>query len=138
MFHPCTLYDDFPVICILMVVHSLFLTQSEGRGKVEVDEEEATYEGKKTVAGSSEPLSRIQELEDELELSEQKRRELIHGNTALQIKLKASQEEEGRIRQEMTSLEERVLPVLKVHVRKMVGLGYYANHLECYFDPNLL
>ena len=82
------------------------------------------YEVKENVGVGNELLSRVQELEDELKKSEQKRMELIHGNIALQNKLKASQEKEGRIHQEMTSLEERLLPVLRTQVRRMVGLWH--------------
>ena len=69
-------------------------------------------------------LSRVQKLEDELEDSEQKRMELIHGNMALQIKLKAIQEEEGHIRQEMASLEERFISVLTSQVRRRMVLRH--------------
>ena len=109
-----------------MVIHSLFFLGQSGGGfpcKVE-EEKETKYEGKETVAGSIELLSRVQELEDELKVSERKRFDLIHGNTALQIKLKASHEEEGRLLQEITSLEERQLTLLRTQVRKMVGLRH--------------
>ena len=65
---------------------------------------------------SNELLSRVQKLENELEVSENKRWELIHGNTALQNKLKASREEVDQVHQEMTSLEERR------RVRKLVDI----------------
>ena len=72
----------------------------------------------------TELLSRVQKLEDELKVSENKRWELIHGNTALQNKLKASREEVDHVHQEMTSLEERLLPVMRAQVRKLVDLRH--------------
>ena len=77
-------------------------------------------------------LSRVQDLEEELKDSERKRWELIHGNTALQNKLKATREEEGRIHQKMASLQERLLSVLSSQVRKMVVLSHHTDHQECY------
>ena len=59
--------------------------------------------------GSGELLSRVQELEDELKDSEQKRMDQIHTNMALQNKLKMSQEEESRTRQENASLKEKLV-----------------------------
>ena len=58
---------------------------------------------------SGELLSRVQELEDELKDSEQKRLDQIHTNMALQNKLKASQEEEGRICLEMANLKKKLV-----------------------------
>ena len=78
------------------------------------------------MTGSNELLSRVQKLENELEVSENKRWELIHGNTALQNKLKASQEEVDRVHQEMTSLEERLLPVMRAQVRKLVDFRQFT------------
>lgn len=78
--------------------------------KVE-EEEETMYEGKEKVA--------VQDLGDELKKSEQNRMDLIYVNTALQLKLKASQEEEGRVRQQLVNLEERLLTMLRSQVRKM-------------------
>ena len=63
----------------------------------------------KEATGSGELLSRVQELEDELKDSEQKRMHLIQANTALQNKLKTSEEEEDRIQQQMASLEEKLV-----------------------------
>ena len=73
-------------------------------------EEEAIKEdeGKeKQDADSGKLLSHVQELEDELKDSEHKRIVLSHDNMALQMQLKARQEEEGCIRQELARLEER-------------------------------
>ena len=53
----------------------------------------------------------------ELKDSEQKRMELIHNNLALQNKLKASQEAQVNLHQEVAVLEERLLPVLQSQVR---------------------
>ena len=77
-------------------------------------------------------LSHVLELEDELKDSERKRWELIHGNTALQNKLEATRKEEGRIRQEMASLEERLLSVLSSQVRRMMVLSHHTDRQECF------
>ena len=77
-------------------------------------------------------LSRVQELEDELKDSERKRWELIHGNMALQNKLKATREEEGRIHLEMASVKERLLSVLSSQVRRMAVLRHHTDRQECY------
>ena len=79
----------------------------------------------------AELLSRVQELEDELKDSEQKRWELIHGNTALQNKLEATREEEGRIHLKMASLKETLLSVLSSQVRTAV-LRHHTDRQECY------
>ena len=80
----------------------------------------------------AELLSRVQELEDELKDSEQKRWELIHGNTALQNKLEATREEEGHIHQEMASLKETLLSVLSSQVRRTAVLRHQTDRQECY------
>ena len=101
--------------------------------------EEAMELGKENEAAGnvhSELLSCVQELEDELKDSEQKRIELIHGNTALQNKLKATQEEEGRICQEKASLEERLLSVLSSQVRRMVVLRHQTDRQEFYVQSH--
>ena len=67
------------------------------------EEEEAKHKGKDIATGSIELQSHVQKLEDELQVSEKKKWNLIEGNTALQIKLKASREEVDRVRQEMTA-----------------------------------
>ena len=84
------------------------------------EEEEAKHKGKDIATGSIELLSHVQKLEDELQVSENKRWDLIDGNTALQIKLKASQEEVDHVRQEMTIVEERLLTVQRVQVREIL------------------
>ena len=71
------------------------------------------------VTGSSELLSRVQELEDELKDSEQKRMDLIQSNTALQKILKACREQEVCAQQEIASLWERLV---SLKVRKVEGL----------------
>ena len=97
--------------------------QTEGRLSPNVEEETETMEvGKENEAATNmygKQLSHVQVLEDELKDSEQKRMDLIHGNTALQIKLKASQEENDHIHQEMASLQERLLSVLSSQVRRI-------------------
>ena len=67
-------------------------------------------------AGSGELLSRVQELEDELKDSEDKRMDLIHNNTALQNKLKV-------IREEKASLEGRLLSVQSSQVKLDIKEG---------------
>ena len=87
--------------------------------------EESKDEGKqKEASGNVELLVHVQELEDKLKNSEQKMSELIHNNTALEIKLKATQQENDDIRQEMVSLNENNLSVLSSQVRRMVILRH--------------
>lgn len=82
---------------------------------------------------SGELLSRVQELEDELKDSEQKRLDQIHTNMALQNKLKASQEEEGRICLEMANLKKKLVFGATSQVSRMSrGLRHQTNHRECY------
>ena len=71
----------------------------------------------KEVTGSGELLSRVQELEYKLEDSEQEK-------MALQNKLKTSQEEEGRVRQENASLKEKLGSMFSSQVRKLEGLRH--------------
>ena len=87
------------------------IVQYEGNFPPKVKEEtEHEDEGKmKEATGSGELLSRVQKLEDELKDSEQKRMDQIHTNMALQNKLKISQEEESRTRQEMASLKVKLV-----------------------------
>ena len=59
--------------------------------------------------GSGELLSHVQELEDALKDSEQKRMDLIQSNTALLKILKASREQEVCAQQEMASLWKRLV-----------------------------
>ena len=73
------------------------------------------------VTGSSELLSRVQELEDELKDSEQKRMDLIQSNTALQKILKTCRQQKARAQQEITSLWERLVSLI---VRTVEGLGH--------------
>ena len=73
------------------------------------------------VTGSGELLSRVQELEDELKDSEQKRKDLIQSNEALEKILKACQEKEVRTQQEIASLRERLV---SLKMSKVTGLGY--------------
>ena len=87
------------------------MVQYEGNFPPQMEEEaEREDEGKmKEATGSGELLSRVRKLEDELKDSEQKRMDQIHTNMALQNKLKMSQEEESRTRQEMASLKEKLV-----------------------------
>ena len=73
------------------------------------------------VTGSGDLLSSVQELEDELKDSEQKRMDLIQSNTALQKILKACREQEVHAQQEIASLWERLV---SLKVRKVEGLGH--------------
>ena len=87
------------------------MVQYEGNfpPKVEEEAEREDEEKMKEATGSGELLSRVQKLEDELKDSEQKRMDQIHTNMALQNKLKMSQEEESRTRQENASLKEKLV-----------------------------
>ena len=69
----------------------------------------------KEATGNDKLISRVQELEDELKDSEQKR---MDDNMALQNNLKATREEKDRFCQEVASLKERLLAVLSSQVRK--------------------
>ncbi len=73
------------------------------------------------VTGNGDLLSSVQELEDELKDSEQKRMDLIQSNTALQKILKACREQEVHAQQEIASLWERLV---SLKVRKVEGLGH--------------
>ena len=73
------------------------------------------------VIGSGELLSRVQELDDELKVSERKRMDLIQSNAALQKILKACREQEAHAQQEIASLWERLV---SLKVRKVEGLGH--------------
>ena len=73
------------------------------------------------VIGSGELLSRVQEFEDKLKDSEQKRIDLIQDNAALQKILKACREQEAHAQQEIASLWERLV---SLKVRKVEGLGH--------------
>lgn len=95
------------------------------------EEEKNENEGK-------ELLPRVQRLEDELRGSKQNMIELIHGNRALQNELKAIQEEEGHIRQELASLRETLPPVLWSQVRGMEGLRYQKTIRSAICDPAFL
>ena len=83
----------------------------------------------KEATGSGELLSRVQKLEDELKDSEQKRMDQIHTNMALQNKLKMSQEEESRTRQENASLKEKLVHGATSQVSW--GLRHQTSYQEC-------
>ena len=65
------------------------------------------------VTGSGEALSRVQELEDELKDSEQKRMDLIQNNTALQKILKACREQEEQKRMDLIQSKPALQKILK-------------------------
>ena len=73
------------------------------------------------VIGSGELLSRVQELDNELKVSERKRMDLIQSNAALQKILKACREQEVRAQQKIASLWERLV---SLKVIKVEGLGH--------------
>ena len=73
---------------------------------------------KEKEVGGNELLSRVQELQDELKRSDQERIELTDSNTALQSELDAS-------KQEITSLEEKLLSMQRKQVRKISYLRRY-------------
>ena len=112
--------------------HCSSFAQCDGNFPPNLEEVEKTEDLRKDnkAVGSGELLSRVQKLEDELKDSEQKRMDLIHDNTALQIKLKATQEEEGRTHLEMASLEERLLSVSSSQVRRMMVLRHQTDRQE--------
>ena len=117
--------------CIYSVTNCPSCTQSGGGLPPEVEEAEETMEVgiNNEAAGNvhGELLFRIQELEDELKDSEQKR---IHNVVALQNKLEATREEKGRIHLEMANLEARLLSVLSSQVR-MEGLRQTVRRAMC-------
>ena len=78
----------------------------------------------KEVTVSGELLSCVQELEDKLEDLEQEKTDLSQQNMALQNYLKPSQEEEGRVSQEIASRIEKQVPVLSSQVRRLEGLRH--------------
>ena len=103
---------------VQFIYHILSLTaplviQDEGniQPKLEEEAESEDEEKMKEVTGSGELLSRVQDLEDKLEDSEQEK-------MALQNKLKTSQEEEGRLSQEIASLKEKLVSVVSSQVRR--------------------
>ena len=73
------------------------------------------------VTGNGDLLSSVQELEDELKDSEQKRMDLIQSNTALQKILKACREQEVHAQQEIASLWERLV---SLKIRTVEGLRH--------------
>ena len=97
------------------------------------EEAELDNEGKiKEATDSGELLSRVQELEDELKNSEQKRMEWIQGNVALQNLLKTCQKKEGHTQQENASLKKRPVSMLSSQVRKVEGFGQSSRVLHKY------
>ena len=96
--------------------------------KVEPDDE-----GKiKEATDSSEPLSRVQVLEDELKNSEWKRMDLIHENMALVNHLNVCQEQKDHTEQENTSLKKRLVSMLSSQVSKVEGFRQSTEVLHKY------
>ena len=124
----CILFTIYITLCMLTcssltaLFHSLFAQHEDNfPPKVEEETELDDVEKIKEATDTDKLFSRVQELEDELQVSEQKRMDLIQGNTALQTLLKACQKKEGCARQEIASLKERLLSVLSSKVRTAEG-----------------
>ena len=98
--------------------------------KVE-EEAEVDNEGKiKEAIDSSELLSRVQELEDELKNSEWKRMDLTHENMALVNHLEVCQKQDERREQEMASLKKKLVSLLSSQVRRVEGFGQSSRVLH--------
>ena len=96
--------------------------------KVEPDDE-----GKiKEATDSGEPLSRVQELEDELKKSEWKRMDLTQENTALVNHLKVCKEHKDHTEQEYASLKKRLVSMLSSQVSRVEGFGQSSRVLHKY------
>ena len=90
--------------------------------KVE-EEAELDDEGKIREATESGELSRVQELEDELKNSEEKRIDLTHKNMALMNRLKDCQKQKDHTQQEIAHLKKRLVSMLSSQVRRVEGFG---------------
>ena len=99
---------------------TLFFTfsQHEDNFPFKVEEEAVLdNEGKiKEATDSGEPLSRVQELEDELKNSEWKRMALVNH-------LKVCQEQKDHTKQENASLKKRLVSMLSSQVRRVEGFA---------------
>ena len=86
----------------------------------------------KEATDSSEPLSCVQELEDELKNSEWKWKDLTQENMALVNHLKVCQEQKDHTEQENASLKKRLVYMLSSQVRRVEGLGQSSRVLHKY------
>ena len=87
------------------------------------EEAEPHDKGKIKEATESVELSRVQELEDELKDSEEKRMDLTHENMALVNCLKDCQEQKHCTEQEIACLKKRLVSMLSSQVRRVEGSG---------------
>ena len=87
------------------------------------EEAEPHDKGKIKEATESGELSRVQELEDELKNSEEKRMDLTHKNTALVMRLKDCQEQKDHKEQEIANLKKRLVSMLSSQVRRVEGFA---------------
>ena len=117
-----------------LICYTLFCTfaQHEDNFLPKVEEEaEVDNEGKiKEAIDSSELLSRVQELEDELKNSEWKRMDLTHENMALVNHLEVCQKQDERREQEMASLKKKLISLLSSQVRRVEGFGQSSRVLH--------
>ena len=117
-----------------LICYTLFCTfaQHEDNFPPKVEEEaEVDNEGKiKEAIDSSELLSRVQELEDELKNSEWKRMDLTHENMALVNHLEVCQKQDERREQEMASLKKKLISLLSSQVRRVEGFGQSSRVLH--------
>ena len=92
---------------------------------------ELDNEGKmKEATDSGEPLSRVQELEDELKNFEWKSMYLTQENMALGNCLKVCQEQKDHTLQENASLKKRLVSMLSSQVRRVEGFGQSSRVLH--------
>ena len=96
------------------------------------EEAELDDEGKIREATESGELSRVQELEDELKNSEEKRMDLTHENVALVNRLKDCQEQKDHTEQEIASLKKKLVSMLSSQVRRVEGFGPSSRVLHTY------
>ena len=96
------------------------------------EEAELHDDGKIREAKESGELSHVQELEDELKNSEEKRMDLTHENMALMNRLKDCQEQKDHIEQEMATLKKRLVFMLSSQVRRVEGFGPSSRVLHTY------
>ena len=96
------------------------------------EEAEPHDEGKIKEATESGELSRVQELEDELKNSEEKRMDLTHENMALVNHLKVCQEQKHYTEQEIANLKKKLVSMLSSQVRRVDGFGPPSRVLHKY------
>ena len=94
--------------------------------EAELDDEQKIKEG----TDSGELLSRVQELEDDLNNSEQKRMDLTQQNMALVNHLKVCQQQKDQTEQENASLKKRLVSMLGSQVGRVEGFGQSSRVLH--------